>query len=74
MKPTEEQRRLALYWADDPGKTPTPAGHWAWILTDLLRDRKADLATAAERYARMGIAMSIGAAAGVNPTICGLAG
>jgi hypothetical protein len=56
--PTEEQRRIALYWADDPGKTPTPAGHWAWILTDLLRDRKADLATAAEQYARMTIAMS----------------
>src|SRR5258706_16213285 len=57
-QPTEEQRRVALYWADDPLKTPTPAGHWAWILTDLLRDRKADLATAAERYARMTIAMS----------------
>ena len=55
---TEEQRRVALYWADDPGKTPTPAGHWAWILTDLLRDRKATLATAAEQYARLGIAMS----------------
>ena len=58
VRPTEEQRRVALYWADDPGKTPTPAGHWAWILTDLLRDRKATLATAAEQYARLGIAMS----------------
>jgi hypothetical protein len=58
VKPTEEQRRVALYWADDPGKTPTPAGHWVWILTDLQRDQKTDLATAAERYARMGIAMS----------------
>ena len=58
VKATEEQRRIALYWADDPGKTPTPAGHWAWILTDLLRDRKANLAAAAEQYARLGIAMS----------------
>lgn len=58
VNPTEEQRRVALYWADDPGKTPTPAGHWAWILTDLLRDRKATLATAAEQYARLTIAMS----------------
>lgn len=58
VSPTEEQRRVALYWADDPGKTPTPAGHWAWILTDLLRDRKSNLATAAEQYARMNIAMS----------------
>jgi hypothetical protein len=58
VSPTEEQRRVALYWADDPGKTPTPAGHWAWILTDLLRDRKATLAGAAEQYARLTIAMS----------------
>ncbi len=58
VQPTEEQRRVALYWADDPLKTPTPAGHWAWILTDLLRDRKANLATAAEQYARMTVAMS----------------
>lgn len=57
-QPTENQRRVALYWADDPGKTPTPAGHWAWILTDLLRDNKAHLGTAAEAYARMNIAMS----------------
>jgi hypothetical protein len=57
-QPTEEQRRVALYWADDPGKTPTPAGHWAWILTDLLRDKRASLAAAAEQYARLGIAMS----------------
>jgi membrane-associated phospholipid phosphatase len=55
---SENQRRVALYWADDPGKTPTPAGHWAWILTDLLRDRKANLAQAAESYARVNIAMS----------------
>lgn len=58
VQPTEEQRRVALYWADDPGKTPTPAGHWAWILTDLLRDRKAKLPDAAEQYARMTMAMS----------------
>jgi hypothetical protein len=57
-QPSEEQRRIALYWADDPGKTPTPAGHWAWILNDLLRDRRADLASAAEQLARLGIAMS----------------
>lgn len=65
-QPAEEQRRIALYWADDPGKTPTPAGHWAWILTDLLRDsqrepsrdKRATLAAAAEQYARLGLAMS----------------
>ena len=55
---TQEQRQFALYWADDPGKTPTPAGHWAFIATDLLRTRKASLAEAGEVYARLNIAMA----------------
>ena len=55
---TQEQRQFALYWADDAGKTPTPAGHWAFIAGDVLKARKANLATAAETYARLNIAMS----------------
>ncbi len=55
---TQEQRQFALYWADDPGKTPTPAGHWAWLTNDLLKSRQASLATAAETFARLNIAMS----------------
>ncbi|MEY2860223.1 MAG: hypothetical protein RL392_681 [Pseudomonadota bacterium] len=55
---TQEQRQFALYWADDAGKTPTPAGHWAYIANDLLKARKADLGTAAETFARLNIAMS----------------
>jgi PAP2 superfamily len=55
---TQEQRQFALYWADDPGKTPTPAGHWVYITTDLLKARKATLAQAAETYARLNIAMA----------------
>ncbi len=55
---TQEQRQFALYWADDPGKTPTPAGHWAFIATDLLKTGKADLARAAETYARLNLAMA----------------
>jgi hypothetical protein len=55
---TQEQRQFALYWADDAGKTPTPAGHWAYITNDLLKSRKANLATAAETFARLNIAMS----------------
>lgn len=57
-KATQEQRQYALYWADDPGKTPTPAGHWVYIATDLLKLRKATLADAAETYARLNIAMA----------------
>jgi PAP2 superfamily len=57
-KATQEQRQFALYWADDPGKTPTPAGHWVYIATDLLKLRQASLADAAETYARLNIAMA----------------
>ncbi|KNZ32611.1 MAG: hypothetical protein AD742_10980 [Methylibium sp. NZG] len=55
---TQQQRQYALYWADDPGKTPTPAGHWVFIATDLLKARKASLADAAQTYARLNIAMA----------------
>lgn len=55
---TQEQRQFALYWADDAGKTPTPAGHWVYLTNDLLKSRKANLATAAETFARLNLAMS----------------
>lgn len=55
---TQSQRQFALYWADDPGKTPTPAGHWTYIAGDLLLLRKASLIDAADTYARLGLAMS----------------
>ena len=55
---TQAQRQQALYWADDPGKTPTPAGHWLFITGDLLKARRSTLAEAAEVYARLGLAMS----------------
>jgi len=55
---TIEQRQLALYWADDPLKTPTPAGHWAFIAGDLLKTNKANLADAAKLYAQLNIAMA----------------
>ena len=55
---TQEQRQFALYWADDPGKTPTPAGHWTYIAGDVLKARKATLADAALAYAPLTLAMS----------------
>ena len=55
---TQEQRQVALYWADDPIKTPTPAGHWAFIAGDLLKLNKASLAQAAQTYAQLNIAMA----------------
>ena len=55
---TPEQRQLALYWADDPLKTPTPAGHWAFIAGDLLKVNNANLADAAKLYAQLNLAMA----------------
>ncbi len=55
---TQEQRQFALYWADDPAKTPTPAGHWVFIASDLLKARKATLADAAASYVRLNLAMA----------------
>jgi membrane-associated phospholipid phosphatase len=55
---TQEQRQFALYWADDPSKTPTPAGHWSFIANDLLKTRKANLADAAATHVRLNIAMA----------------
>jgi hypothetical protein len=55
---TQEQRQFALYWADDPGKTPTPAGHWVFIASDVLKARGATLADAAAAYVRLNLAMS----------------
>jgi membrane-associated phospholipid phosphatase len=55
---TQEQRQVALYWADDPGKTPTPAGHWLHIAGDVLKAQKATLADAAETYARLALALN----------------
>lgn len=55
---TPEQRQVALYWADDPLKTPTPAGHWVFIAGDVLKVNKANLADAAKLYAQLNMAMA----------------
>jgi hypothetical protein len=51
-----EQKVIAEFWSDDPGKTATPPGHSIAILTQVLSDRKANLAMAAISYVRMGMA------------------
>lgn len=53
-----EQREIARFWADDPFRTATPAGHSISILTQVLEHEEASLAVAAEAYARMGIGLA----------------
>jgi hypothetical protein len=55
---TEEQARIALYWADDPGVTGTPPGHWIAIVGRFLQQNRSSLDVAAEAYARVGIAVA----------------
>lgn len=57
-KNTTEQKEIARYWSDDPFQTCTPAGHSFNILTQLLRQEKANLAKAAVAYAMMGVAQN----------------
>jgi PAP2 superfamily len=55
---TPEQEVIARFWSDDPGETATPPGHSISITTQVLRRERASLATAAEAYARVGMAVS----------------
>lgn len=49
---------IAEFWADDPGRTATPGGHWISILRQVLEQQEADLGFASEAYARLGIALN----------------
>jgi hypothetical protein len=55
---TEEQRTIAHYWADNPGTTGTPPGHWIAIVGQLARNEGLSLMAAAEGYARVGLAVA----------------
>ena len=52
---TDEEREIANFWADGPGFTGTPAGHWLALLTE--RVRSLNLADAAAAYAYVGLGM-----------------
>ena len=55
---TTEQKTIADYWADGPGATGTPAGHWIAIVSQIARNDRLTLTRAAEAYARVGIAVN----------------
>jgi hypothetical protein len=54
---TAEQKTIARYWADGPGATGTPPGHWIAIVGQIARKDGLSLAAAAEAYAKVGIAV-----------------
>ena len=55
---TQEEKQIALWWADDPSQTFTPPGHSYSLATITVRTTKADLAKAVETYARVGMAVA----------------
>ena len=54
----DEREAIARFWADDPVATATPPGHSISVATQVLRAEDASLMTAAETYAKIGIAVS----------------
>jgi hypothetical protein len=47
---TEEERIIALFWADDPGETSTPPGHWIYIMNNMIKSQEMDLGAATEMF------------------------
>lgn len=55
---TDEQRAIALFWADPLGPTVGAPGHWLSIMAQVMEHRGANLALAAETFAKSGMAVA----------------
>lgn len=55
---TEDEKKAALWWGDDPDITFTPPGHSYYLATVAVRKTKPDLVTCASTYARVGMAVA----------------
>lgn len=55
---TPEEKQIAFFWADNPGETGTPAGHWLGIISQLATQRQLSPERAVEAYALSAIAMA----------------
>lgn len=55
---TAEQTAIANFWADNPGQTATPPGHWFSIVNQLAARDGWKLDTLAEVYCKLGIAVA----------------
>lgn len=53
-----EQKEIAEFWACDPGKSSTPAGHSFSIMAQVLEKKNVSLGTAAEAFAKLGVALN----------------
>ena len=55
---TEDQRDIAFHWADDPGETSTPPGHWTYIMNYAINQEDLNLAEATSIYAMVGVGIA----------------
>lgn len=55
---TPEQRTIALFWADNPGVTGTPPGHWVAIMRQMVTQLDLSPLDAAQMFAWTGVAMA----------------
>lgn len=55
---TQEEMETAAWWGDDPTETFSPPGHSYHITTLAVKKSNADIMTAAEAYAKTGIAVA----------------
>ena len=55
---TDEQKKIARFWSDDPMLSPTPPGHWVSIALQILQRDQADINTSVDVMARLGISVA----------------
>lgn len=55
---TQEQKEIAIWWGDDPDETFTPPGHSFYIASLVIDQKKPDLITCAETFARVGLSVA----------------
>ncbi len=55
---TQGQKDIALWWADGPGATSTPPGHWLAIASQLIKEKNIPLGKSAEIFATLNIGMA----------------
>jgi len=55
---TEEQKRIAYFWADNPGESGTPAGHWMSVVSSVSDQWALSPERTVEAYALTAIAVA----------------
>ena len=55
---TPEQERIAYFWADNPGESGTPSGHWMSVISQLATQRSLSPERTVELYALTAIAVA----------------